>query len=156
MRVEVHLDQASLQHLLDALEGRADRADNLREGLHEIADDFYSIERRRFAAGMVHWKPLTPEWARRKAAGGRSVIPLAGGDLESSLTLKGRKFAVRRVSKDTLFVGTKDPVAHLHDKGTKGGRLPRRELVAITQQDRSRWGGILLRHISGSTKGIGL
>lgn len=156
MRVEVRLDEAGAQHLLDALRGRAERAGNLRAALHDVADDFYNIERQWFATGAGHWKPLSADWARRKAAGGRGVIPLAGGDLEKSLTVKGRKFAVRRVSKDSLFVGTRDPVAHLHHEGTKGGRLPKRPLVEITRQDTARWAAMLLRHISGRKTGIGL
>lgn len=156
MRIEVRLDEPGLERLLTGLGGRAERAQALRPALHDIADDFYDIERRRFAAGMAHWKPLSPEWAIRKARGGRSTVPLAGGDLEKSLTSKGRRFSVRRITSTSLFVGTNNPVANLHSSGSKTGRLPKRPPVAISPIDRARWGKILLRHVSGQRRGVGL
>lgn len=155
MRVEVTLDEPKLQHLLDGLGGRADRAAHLRPAFHDIADDFYDIEHRRFA-GAAAWKPLTAAWAIRKAQGGRSVVPLAGGALEESLTRKGRRFSVRRVNDSSLFVGTSDPVANLHASGSRTGRLPKRPPVAVSRADTRRWGGLMLRHVSGLKRGLGL
>lgn len=147
MHVEVRLDEVTLQHLLDALDGRADRAQVLRPAFHEIADDFYEIERRRFAAGMAHWQPLSHAYALRKAARGRSVVPLVGGDLEKSLTRKGARWSVRRVTNTALFIGTKDPVTNLHQGGTR--RMPARPPVDVTDRDKKRWGQMLLQHVSG-------
>lgn len=153
MRVNVALDERALAALDDRLHGLETRMAVLSPALDEIADDWLNIERARFA-GRAEWKPLTTDWATRKAAGGRSPMPLVGGPLEQSLTRRGTQFAVRAVGQHGITLGTTDPVAHFHQDGTH--RLPRRPPVSMSLADEKRWAQILQRHITGTAPVVGL
>jgi phage gpG-like protein len=153
VRIHVALDEASLAALNTRLQGIETRMAVLSPALDEIADDWLNIERARFA-GRAEWKPLTPEWAARKAAGGRSPLPLAGGELERSLTQRGSRFAVRSVGQKGITLGTTDPVAQLHQSGSR--RLPKRPPVSLSIADEKRWALIIQKHIAGRTPEVGL
>lgn len=153
MKVDLRFERDSIERLKAILEDREQRAKVVTPALDEIAEDWLSIGRRRFSSGAT-WTPLSAEWALRKAAGGRSPLPLAGGDLEASLTRQGAKFAIRRVQGSTVTLGTSDPVANLHQGGTK--RLPRRPPVSLTRADERRWVEIIEQHLSGDRPGVGL
>lgn len=148
-RVEANVfgDRALLQRLrLIRTQAGAPRA-----ALHKIADDFLRMERRRFA-GANTWSPLKPGTVATKAAAGRPAIPLAGGDLERSLTVRGSKGSIRRVNQNGMIVGTRNPVARIH-QGSKeqsrgrGGVLPRRAVVVVRPDDRSRWAHLFGEHL---------
>jgi hypothetical protein len=153
MRIEVKLDEPAVRQTLARLRGREDRTQHLRPAFEAVATDFLNLERRRFA-GAARWAPLSPEYARRKAAGGRPILPLAGGALERSLTRKRAKYSVRRINRLSMFVGTRDPVANLHRKGTR--RMPARPPVDITAADRTRWKRIFVGHLAGAGMRLGL
>jgi hypothetical protein len=143
--VKVRLTGQGLQTALSMLQGREDRAEQLRPAFEAVAVDFRNLEKRRFS-GQAGWAPLSPEYAKRKAAGGRPARPLAGGALERSLTVQRSRFSVRRINRASMFVGTRNPVANLHNSGTK--RMPKRPLVAVRSSDTARWARIFADHLA--------
>lgn len=146
MRISLRFEEGTIRRLQEALHDREQRARHVTPALEQIADDFLVIQRRRFSGG-AQWKPLSAEWAIRKAASGRPVTPLAGGNLERSLTRKGAQFSIRRINNGgAITLGTSDPVAHLHRDGTK--KLPRRPPVSLSRNDEKRWVSIFERHLS--------
>jgi phage gpG-like protein len=153
MRARLELDKNISRRLKATLDDRQERARIVTPALEEIADDWLGIQRRRFG-GSAQWKPLSPEWAVRKAQAGKSPMPLVGGELERSLTRRGARFAVRRVSQRQVVLGTSDPVANLHQGGTR--RMPKRPPVSITRADERRWVDIISRHLSSSDVERGL
>lgn len=138
MRVTVHVDDAAARQRLDRLRAHAGA---LRPALLDIAADFHNEERQLFD-GKGHWKPLDPAWAARKARlgfGTRTLI--MGGALEESLISSTGKWSVTEVGDSELLVGTKDPVAHLHQAGTK--KMPARPPVRTSHETQRRWSLIL-------------
>jgi phage gpG-like protein len=138
MRVEVTVDDHGLS---TKLEGLAGRAAAIRPALVLIADDFLDEERDLFA-GRAHWAPLDPAWAARKAKRGLGTRTLVlTGHLERSLVSTDSKYSVRQVDGNELLVGTRDPVAILHQAGTR--KMPPRPPVRTTNETQRRWAGIL-------------
>jgi phage gpG-like protein len=138
VRVNITVDDAPAHAQLTALRARAG---TLRPALLAIADDFHADEAELFA-GRAHWKPLDPAWAARKAElgfGGRTLV--LRGHLEESLVSAGAKWSVQEISDNELLVGTKDPVAHLHQAGTK--KMPARQPVRTTHETQRRWATML-------------
>jgi phage gpG-like protein len=123
----------------------ARRTQDLRPAWRAVAEDFQQVQQRRFASGgNGDWPPLSEAYARRKPPG--APIMVLTGRLKRSLTAGRTRGAIRRVTKTRVVMGSSNPVAHLHQKGT-GGRLPQRRLIAIDRRERKRWAGILLDHI---------
>lgn len=154
MKIQLRFERDTIDRLKDVLEDRERAARVVTPALDAIADDFLNIQQRRFASAATTWIPLKAETAIRKAEGGRQPIPLVGGELESSLTRRGSRFSVRRVQDSTVTLGTSDPVANLHQGGTR--RMPRRPPVSLSRADERRWVEIIERHLSGDRPGAGL
>jgi phage gpG-like protein len=157
MRIEVTIvGDVALDRRLAEM---AARAEHPQAALDAVGDDFLHLEAARFAGG-AGWQPLSAAYARRKAFRGRSTRPLVGGLLEDSLTRSGTRFSVRQTDQHSILMGTSDPVAHLHQKGTKGpsGKgMPARKLVDIRSSDRLRWRELIRRNVFGTvTAGGGL
>lgn len=146
MRVHVTIDQVALRRVQDRLQGRLDRAQALRPAFDAVADDFLQMQRSRFAGG-AGWAPLSPAYAVRKAMTGRGTRPLAGGALEASMTRRGARYSVRRITSKSMFMGTRNPVANLHNAGTR--RMPKRPLITVRGSDRERWGDLFAEHLRG-------
>lgn len=151
MRLEVHFAPGAFEHLDARLADHEDKLAYLQPALERIADDFLGVERIRLngGGGLI---PLTPEWAARKAAGGRSPAPLAGGELEQSLTTGQGRYGLRQITDTSVLMGTTDPVANLMNSGTR--KMPKRPPVSVTFADESRWFQILDDHISGQPVGL--
>lgn len=146
----IDVDVLGAQDLLQRLKVIRANASDARDALNAVADDFLDVERARFR-GAAHWQPLTAQSAAQKVLHGRSARPLAGGALEKSMTVARSKYSVRRVRKDGVLVGTRDPVARLHQNGTKkrkrGGALPARPIVDVRPSDQTRWRDIIARSL---------
>lgn len=141
MRLELRFNA---QSLLDRLDGMEAFAADPKAALSDSADLFFTkIEPRYFRSAQ--WTPLKPDSVRRKRRLNRPLRPLAGGSLEKSLTVKGARYQVRRINKMSVTVGTRHPLASIHDKGTRGA-LPRRPLISVSQGDRDQIRSIFARH----------
>jgi phage gpG-like protein len=154
VKIDLRFERDTIDRLKAVLEDREQAARVVTAALDEIADDFLNVQSRRFGAAGTTWVPLKPETALRKAAGGRHPLPLVGGGLEASLTRRGARFAVRRVEDNSVTLGTSDPVANLHQSGTR--RMPRRPPVSLSRADERRWVEIIERHLSGTRTRVGL
>jgi hypothetical protein len=156
MRLEVTIvgDVALDRRLADL----AARSSYPREALEAVGDDFLNIEQGRFA-GDAGWKPLSSAYARRKARRGLPTQPLVGGALEASLTRAGTRYSVRQIDRSSILMGTSDPVAHLHQQGTRGASgkgMPTRTLVGIRNADLLRWRELIRANVFGTSAGGGL
>lgn len=153
MRLHITLDDGATAEL----RGLRDRAGDLRPPLEAVAAEFRRHTAEVIASGGPtgeRWKPL----ARGYVAGKQRGRPMElTGRLAKSLTQKGARYAVTKIGRNTLQVGTSNPVAHLHHLGTvrrtvrktgrSSGAVPRRRLYAIDRGMRQRWEGRLLRWI---------
>lgn len=128
-----------------------DAAEDLSPVYEEIADDFLEIEERQFTsggAGSGGWAPLNPRYAARKKGPGILRETLA---LFNSLTRRGAPGAIRRITKDTIELGssvTSDrgfpyPVAHA--LGTS--KMPARPPIDLIETDKTRWTKMVQRHL---------
>lgn len=145
------VDVVGGKQLRSRLENLARNAEEPREALQEVADDFLQLQQRRFARASAIWRPLKPESARRKARRGLSTEPLVGGRLEASLTIRGATYQVRRMNVRSITLGTRDPSAHLHQRGTSK-KLPARPPVSLSPADERRWRDIFARSLTGALR----
>ena len=134
--------------LLNRLDGLAEFVDSPSAAWREIADLF--LTREQTYLRTAQWIPLKPDTIRRKLKLGRTSRPLLGGTLERSLTRKGAQFTVRRISTKSITIGTRHPLASIHDKGTRGA-LPRRPLISVSQADRAAYRSIFAEHLARAT-----
>jgi phage gpG-like protein len=108
----------------------------------EIADDFRSTEAGIFNKqgafeGGSKWKALSPDykaWKARKYPG-RKILELTGS-LKRSLTSVGGNH-VSQPTTDSIRIGTKDPKASYHQKGTS--KMPQRKPMFLTDASKKRW-----------------
>lgn len=149
MRIDVQI--IGDEHVRDLLAALRARVIDTRPALLAVAEDFRNIEQMRFL-GSNDWAPDTADWRGRKSREGRSTRTLVyTGALERSLTRQGSKYSVRRITRRTLVVGTRDPVAHLVSGGTK--KMAARPLLRIDDVDRRRWQDYVLYHLLGVSRG---
>lgn len=124
MRLEVDTTTGG-RLLLDDVAGRVDKP---WAALRAADESFRRREARIFATGNGgSWAP--DELSTVKIKGSARVLIDSGGLLDS-LTKVGDRYHVRRVEGDSLLLGTRNPVAHLHAKGARG--MPRRNPVPPT------------------------
>lgn len=142
-RIQVNV---GAQGLLDRLQGMSEFAQSPRNALIEAGDRFYGIERR-YLRATARWTPLRPKYARVKLRKRGTSRPMIGGGLEQSLTRKGARYAVRRINKRSIVIGTKDPVANIHNSGSLLRRMPPRTLIHFTRADRKEFRDIFARHL---------
>ena len=80
------------------------------------------------------WTPLNDEYRLKKVEDvGAVPILQYSGRMYRSLTQEGAPNFVREEEANSLKVGTSDPKARAHHKGT--GRLPAREVMKATDEE---------------------
>ncbi len=127
--------------LLSAIASRAGRTG---PALSSAADAFRDRAARVFAtAGFGAWAPLAVGTARRK---GHGRVLIDDGGLLRSLTVRGDRYHVQRVTADELFVGTRNPVAHLHRDGARG-RPKRNPVPPVTAAESEHFAEHLLGYL---------
>lgn len=114
----------------------------------EIGGLFAQIETRRFAQQGPGWAPLSPAYARAKAAlfPGRPIL-VRTGQLRDSLTQ--RPFGIDRVGPTFAEFGTNIPYAQYHQHGTP--HMPARPplVTDLAETDKRRMTKIMQRYIVG-------
>lgn len=129
-----------------------DAAADMKPALEEIADDFLDIEERQFSSegryGSGGWAPLAPSTLAGKVRRGYDTRILHERlRLRRSLTTRNQDH-IRKITSDSMFVGTSVPYAIYHQHGTS--HMPRRRPVELPARDRDNWVKILQRHLVGS------
>jgi phage gpG-like protein len=137
---------AEADSVLDLLGGTARRVDRLRPGLLPIADEMRERNADIFSTrGRGTWQALDAATVKRK---GNSRPLIDKGGLLRSLTRRRVKDAVERVTQDSVYVGTKNPIATLHKRGT--GRMPARDPIPkVTDRETREWSDMLLDYLLG-------
>lgn len=135
------------------------QAADLMPAFGVIYATFLATQRSRFEREGPGWSQLAESTVRqRERLGiggahpildrtGASYRGREGGGLKGSLTDPGHEHAVYEPGIDELFMGTDDPVAEFHQKGTD--RMPARTLVEVDEGDAVMWAGILSEHLFG-------
>lgn len=147
MRLDVRLNAADALRRVRAMD---DAASTPREALQDAAD--LRLRQQQEYVRSAPWKPLAAKSARRKAAKGRTTRPLLGGRLEKSLTVQRSRGSIRRFAKSSVLVGTSNPVARLHQKGTRRG-LPARPVIRVTAKDRDELADVFRRRLMAAGDG---
>lgn len=122
--------------MLEWIEGRLVHIAPAYDALYTT---FRKIEQKRFDAEGPGWAPLAESTVVKR--GSSHPILNETGNMRRSLTTKGAPNAVVEPLPDGLFMGTKDPLAAVHQKGTdKAGRdhttkIPARPVVDLDEGD---------------------
>lgn len=162
MRIELDVQRAQLEAMRAELAAMRAAGEDPRAAFAAIVEDFLAMERGVFtsqgASIGARWEPIGARSTRSRTTRSRTVYrnphPLiSSGDLMRSLTSSHAKFAIRKVTRDGMTIGTKDPVAHLHDDGTPR-KLPRRQLLKVDRAVENRWLGLLEDHLFGADRGL--
>lgn len=78
------------------------------------------------------WKPLSKRYgARKMLTSTRGPLILSGGLRES---FSGGRWHIDVKTMNSLRWGTRHPLAHLHQRGSKGRRVPARPFVVVTPE----------------------
>lgn len=110
----------------------------------KISDDFYETQEKIFRAsgafeGRRAWKPLKPkyrQWKLRKV--GSKPILTFRGKLRKSLTIKGARGNIHRITEKSMVLGTKVKYAKPHQYGSSRG-LPKRKIIDLTEPEKRRF-----------------
>jgi hypothetical protein len=140
------------------------------DALAPVYDAIYAIFRRieqdRFDREGPGWKPLAPSTAANRVRLGVGAyhpilnlqVPSRGrkaSQLRKSLTTAGATNAVVEPIPDGLFMGTNDPLAIVHHRGTSDAgrshnvRIPARPLVDMREQDAALFGDVIGDYVFG-------
>jgi phage gpG-like protein len=93
------------------------------------------------------WKPLTPEYRAWKIKRGDPNQPLVlTGSLRDSFMGKGR-WAIRDWRTSSAKFGSRHPLAHIHSKGTDGGKIPARPILRATPEMKKHIKKIVRDHV---------
>jgi phage gpG-like protein len=134
VEVEVDGEKQVVRKLL-----RVSQAPDLRPIAEAVRHLFFEAELEQFDSqghsGSGGWAPLKPRTVARKVAQGLDPrILRAKEDLFRSVTSAGSENAIFRADSDTLLVGTKDPKAKLHQRGTR--KMPQRKVIDLNERNR--------------------
>jgi hypothetical protein len=145
MAIRVTSHVVGIDELRAELQAIADRGGNPREAFDDVERDFRehmmpAVFRSEGGSIGARWKAWSASYRRRKKPG--TMLNLANGSgLYESFTSMTDRYKVRQTTKDSVKVGSRHPLAHLHDQGA--GSLPRRRLVKVTENDAERWAGYI-------------
>lgn len=120
---------------------RIDSLSDFRSLWPPVIEEFYRIETEQFesegAAGGQRWAPLSDPYAARKAQvfPGQPILQ-AEGDLRASLTDPEAADAIFLPREDELILGTRNPTAIFHQRGTS--RMPRRPPINFSEAQKRR------------------
>lgn len=128
------------------------RAADLTPAWPKVQDYLADVEGEQFKTRGARlgtpWKPLNPVYRLWKVKHGpRQPLVLTGG-LKDSFQGQGR-YAIRDTNRKTAKFGSKHPLAHIHQKGTSGGKIPARPILVNSPEVQAAIKRILERHVRG-------
>lgn len=148
----VQFNRSRLDDLDKLFENTAYRVTDMSEPMREISRLlFRSVERIFATEDFGQWKPHAPETVRRW--GEHRILRL----YKSGVTLLD---TVRREAGPTwAAVFTKNPVAHLHQRGTEQHgkeHTPMREIFGVASEGQyETFGNLILDHVLEEWQGLG-
>jgi hypothetical protein len=165
VQIRVEVDEAQLKAFRAELRAIRSAGEDPRPAFAQVIEDFLGMEKAVFttqgASIGPRWAPIgarsagTRGFSRTSKKGRvskkvyRNPHPLQlTRALYRSLTQPRARYAIRRVSMDGVTLGTRDPVAHLHDLGTRK-KLPQRRLMDIDRRVEDRWLGYVEDYLFG-------
>lgn len=118
--------------LADRLAGRLSDGTPALRGL---VDTLLEAQAERFVARGVTWKPTAASTRARDARGGRDPrLMVLTGALLRSLTVRGARGQVVRITATSLRFGTRIYYARFHQRGDG---VPKRTVVGLTRLQRN-------------------
>jgi hypothetical protein len=130
------------------------RAADLTPAWDKVQNYLADVEGEQFATHGARlgtpWEPLDPKCRLWKIKAGRRQLLVLTGGLRDSFMGRGR-YAIRDRDRNrkTAKFGSKHPLAHIHQRGTDGGKIPARPILAKTPEVQHRIQQILEEHIKG-------
>jgi hypothetical protein len=130
-------------------------SDQRERGWQENVDIRLDNQRRHMdSEASGGWTPLNDEYRLRKIEEvGTLPILQYSTRMYRSLTEEGASDYIREESADSLKVGTSDFKARMHHEGR--GRLPRREVIAITDAEGRQHFEVIKEDYAGIARSIG-
>lgn len=156
--LKVDVEIQGQERLGQALRALPDVLSDLRPAWPKVSQLFYDAEKAQFdsrgSRGGEQWPELSASYARWKSANyaGQPLMELTG-NLRRSLTERSGSDSVYEATKDSLVLGTSDPKANAHQFGS--GRLPRREVIALTDEDHEKMREVMMRELSAEVANLG-
>lgn len=125
----------------------ADNVKDLSEPFREIAADFYKGEERQFETegsyGAGGWQALAPATILQKERAGYPLdILVRSGELKKSLTEEGGA-NIKEINPLVMRLGTRVPYAIYHQSNKPRRKLPRRPVIMLPEEQKTRWTKIL-------------
>lgn len=137
----------------------ANAVDDMRPAFTAIHDDFIKTEKAQFASegaagASGKWAPLAESTVAYKASHGLDpAILVATGALRASLANQGDQSHVYRVTKDTMFIGSKVDYGKYHQSRLPRTRLPRRPVLSLPEATKRAWVKMLQDHLVRTLRG---
>lgn len=152
MSEHAFIDGRGLKNVRRRLQGIEDRASDLRPAWPRVQTYLADVEDEQFATTGARlgtpWTPLKPEYQLWKVArGGRPPLVLTGS-LRDSFMGRG-KWAIRDTNRKTAKFGSRHPLAHIHQRGTSGGKIPPRPILVNNPEVQAAIKRILEKHVRG-------
>lgn len=123
MRWIIAFDQREVDDFAKLLREQGDRPLHLRPTFERIVVDFHDSERGIFesagASEGLDWPPIKSDTLRRHPDH-HAPMDMTGA-LKKSLTESRSRYSVVRISEDQVEMGTRDPVANLHQHRSRHG-----------------------------------
>lgn len=144
--IKVQLVTTGIKKTLRRLKGISERAKDLRPVWPKVADDWarmnaVTFQRDGASPGWGRWKPISPEWAARKAREGfDSMILRRTGTLRNSLINRSDGNFLFRPTRTGVTLGTLVPYSGFHGEG--------REPVRQGKDAEKRWSEMIERYVS--------
>lgn len=115
---------------------------SLRPAMEDIADDIYKSNSQWFQSeGGGSWAQLSPVTVATRQFPGLPILVQTRA-LMNSVTKPGATGSVRRITKDSVTVGTREFKAHFHQFGTSN--MPARPVMPDpTSKDEKNWTRII-------------
>ncbi|HAF44997.1 MAG TPA: hypothetical protein DCK83_08695 [Gallionellaceae bacterium] len=136
--VEVKGLHTVLGNLIRLSRGLADRTDLFERHLEPDLYRTLSSEFQSEGSRAGGWAPLSPAYAARKAQEwpGRPILQRRRV-LMRTLTVKGEPGQIRRLTTESMTLGTSHKAARFHQEGTR--HMPARPPIALSRVDEERW-----------------
>jgi len=143
-----------IEATIAGLTGQLERLRDLRPAWRSLLPYLRRATERTFASlgGRIGeaWAPLSREYERWKVVRypGKPILRASDEMFDSLVNETGD--SVMDIERQTFSYGTRNRKAKYHQKG--GGRLPRRKMLAVTDEDRREIKVIVRAHLAGQSR----